>query len=140
VSDSDAVRTACTDYNQDLLRRRDFPAACAALTDRSAAAMVAQAQSKGMEAQTREQVFSAVYSMPQAVRLLDATSRTLQISVVDVTGDTAVITYTGKLQGQTSPPLRIEPAGRPAPGASAPRRAPRGRDGGPVPAEASCRG
>jgi hypothetical protein len=61
--------------------------------------MVAQAQSKGMEAQTCEPVFSAVYSMPQAVRLLDATSRTLQISVVDVTGDTAVITYTGKLQG-----------------------------------------
>lgn len=107
AADRAAVQTAFTGYNQALLRH-DFPGACAALTDKVAGGVVAQAKAKGMQVQSCEQAFAAIYAMPAAAQALDQASRTIEISTVAITGDTATISYSASRSGTRTPPLTIQ--------------------------------
>ncbi|MDN5916578.1 MAG: hypothetical protein L0I76_16000, partial [Pseudonocardia sp.] len=57
----DAVQATFTGYTQDLLDR-DFPGACAALTDQAAKALVDDVNTKNIPAQTCDQAYAALYA------------------------------------------------------------------------------
>ncbi len=116
----DAATATFTGYTQALLTR-DFPGACARLTDEAAAALVADLNSKNIPAQTCDQAYAALYAT-EAATTLDESNRTVQVSGVTVDGATATLTYTGMVKGKALPPQtarlqqvagtwRIAPAG-----------------------------
>ena len=102
----DAVRATFTGYAQALLGR-DFPGACAALTDQAAKALVDDVNTKNIPAQTCDQAYAALYAT-DAAKTLDESNRTVRVTDVTVDGDAATLTYTGSVKGKSLPPQTIK--------------------------------
>lgn len=102
----DAVRATFTGYTQALLGR-DFPGACAALTDQAAKALVDDVNTKNIPAQSCDQAYAALYST-EAATTLDESNRTVRVTDVTVDGDAATLTYTGSVKGKSLPPQTVK--------------------------------
>ncbi|MET0190383.1 MAG: hypothetical protein ABW212_15375 [Pseudonocardia sediminis] len=101
----EAVRSTFTGYAQALLTR-DFPGACARLTDEAAKALVTDLNSKNIPAETCDQAYAALYAT-DAAKTLDESNRTVEVTGVTVDGTTATLTYTGLLKGKPLPPQTV---------------------------------
>ncbi|MBW0102395.1 nuclear transport factor 2 family protein [Pseudonocardia sp. KRD291] len=101
----DAVRATFTGYAQALLAR-DFPGACAALTDQAAKALVDDVNTKNIPARTCDQAYAALY-VTEAATTLDESNRTVRVTDVTVDGDAATLTYTGSVKGRALPPQTV---------------------------------
>lgn len=103
----DAVRRAYLAYGESLLRR-DFTAACGAVTDEAAATLISGAKAAGLPAGSCEEALGAVYAEPRRTELLDDSLRNIEITGVTVNGDTAVVDYASAAGGRPTGPLTIE--------------------------------
>lgn len=99
--DESAVETAFAGYNQ-ALSARDFPTACALNAPESVEALLAAIEEGlGQRPADCVEAFEIVYAGPGTAEVADATTKTAQIQDVAVTGETATVTWSAQVQGQT---------------------------------------
>jgi ketosteroid isomerase-like protein len=98
--DAEAEIRAVFDKYTKALLDRDFATACAIMTEDAAAPIAsAIARNGGPSGLTCVQAFEAIYRNPQAAAGLDDASRGIRIESIEVTGDTATVTYGGAVAG-----------------------------------------
>jgi hypothetical protein len=102
AADRQAIETVFRDYYR-ALRARDFTTACGYNAPETTSRLLADLHARGVEANTCEEGMTAVYAIPENARIVEQAGKNATIKEVAVSGDTATLDWTSKVDGRTGP-------------------------------------
>jgi hypothetical protein len=102
AADRQAIESVFHDYYR-ALRARDFATACGFNAPETTSRLLADLQTRGVEANTCEEGMTAVYAIPENARVVEQAAQNASIEGVTVNGNQATLSWTSKVNGRTGP-------------------------------------
>jgi ketosteroid isomerase-like protein len=98
AADRQAVEDVFHQY-YDALQARDFPRACSYNAPETTEQLLASLRTRGVDAASCEEAFTAVYAVPGAEQIVQEAADTAVVQDIAVAGDSASITWSSEVGG-----------------------------------------
>jgi hypothetical protein len=102
AADRQEIESVFHDYYR-ALRAQDFATACGYNAPETTSRLLADLQTRGVEASTCEEGMTAVYAIPENARVVEQAAQNASIEGVTVNGDQATLSWTSKVNGRAGP-------------------------------------